>query len=146
MSFDDHANDDPFASRPKIPSVSWKDAPVNTVLTIEVEKPAETVKYGKWPDGNEKNNAVITGVIKRYTHDPSIEGETRSVWAAIPSSLFIAIRDAQRDAGGQRIGAKSILHLKVTGYTPVNGNMRRDFAGKHEPPAADAFSDDEIPF
>lgn len=138
--------EDPFASQPKVPSISWKGSEVGTFLTLELDKPAETVTYGKWPDGNDKKNAVATGTVKKFSLDPSIVGETRSLWALIPGSLFIAIRDAQRDAGGQRLAPGGLLHVKVTGETPTGkGNPRRDFAAKYEPPA-EPITDDEIPF
>lgn len=138
--------EDPFASQPKVPSVSWKGAPTGTVLTMQIDKPAETVTYGNWPDGKDKKHAVVTGTVLKYAHDPSIQGETRSVWATIPGSLFIAIRDAQRDAGGNRLAPGGKLHIKITGETPTGkGNPRRDFAAKYEPPT-EPVTDDEIPF
>lgn len=140
MSFDD-----PFASTPKVASISWKGAPAtDALLTLELEKAPEMVTYGKWPDGADKENVVVTGTVKKFTHNPQIVGETRSLWVPKGSRLFKAIASAQREAGGQRLNRGSVLHVKTAGETNIGGGkVAREWAAKHEPPAP--VADDETP-
>ena len=97
VSFD---NDDPFDKPDSRPSVSFKNAPIGATVTCIIDgKPNkvqarnyDTNKPDFWDDGNPKMT-VATDVL--------VNGEPMTLWAAIPSSMFSAIRDAQNEAGAK---------------------------------------------
>lgn len=112
---------DPFSGGESAPSLSFKDKPVGTVQTITVTDAAKLVQSrdlntdlpAVWPDGNPKMCAVINGDDE--------QGEPRSVWAAKPSALFTAIKDAQAAvAPDYRLKAGDTLAIKYTGEKPAS--------------------------
>lgn len=90
---------DPFASE-SAPSLSFKrakegDSYTGTVASLPVVMQQRNFEDGTaevWPDGNPKQ--VVTFKVE-------IDGEILSVWAKKPSSLFKALQEAQKDAGGR---------------------------------------------
>jgi len=139
---------DPFGSD-KAPAVSWKDAPVGTVVTMKVSGPAKLVQStdfktkepAKWPDGNPKMSVVINGTV---------DGEERSLWAPKPSALFAAIAEAQKAVGqngkAHRLREGDTLLVKFTGTKPTTGDPQKLFAAKIEvgtprPSGDDPFGD-----
>ena len=135
--------DDPFSGGVKVPSLSWKDAPVGTIFSCEVLEPAkllhsrnyETNQPDYWDppaNTNPKMSAVINVLVLAGPHSV---GEQRSIWAQRPSNLFAAIAQAQQDAGA-RIAPGGKLHLKFTGETPhqnKRNNPIKNYAAKYEP-------------
>jgi hypothetical protein len=112
---------DPFSGGESAPSLSFKDKPVGTVQTITVTDAAKLVQSrdlntdlpAVWPDGNPKMCAVINGDDE--------QGEPRSVWAAKPSALFTAIKEAQAAvAPDYRLKAGDTLAIKYTGEKPAS--------------------------
>ena len=136
--------DDPFASSPKIPSLSWKGLPVGAVFTLRIIEPAkllhsrnfETNLPDYWDD--EKTQPKMSAVINaEVMNGPHSVGEMRSIWAQKPSNLFAAIAEAQRVAG-VKIAEGGVLHVKFASETP-HENKRysaiKNYAAKYEPPA-----------
>ena len=92
---------DPFAGAQKVPSISFKDAPVGTVRSLLVSEYAtmaqstdfETGEPAYWPArGSEAPKPKMSAVLKGT--DPST-GEPLSLWAQIPSAMLKAVSDAQ---------------------------------------------------
>lgn len=136
---------DPFE---KVPSVSFAEAPVGTVVSGVVTQTAKLVQSrdymtgepATWPDGNPKMAAVL---------HLTVDGEERALWAGKPSALFNAIREAQQ-AVGSRIEVGDTVAVKFTGEKKDPDNPRKNpqklYAVKiTKAPKADAFAD-EAPF
>ena len=140
--------EDPLEGFDKRPAVSWKGAAVGTIKTLTVEsysRSAQTTVFGSnppklafWPgntpgeQGNPKM-AVVFDVLE--------EGEERSLWAPIPSSLKTALMKAQQEAG-QRIGPGGTLELKLTRQEDKGkGNPQNIFAARYTPPVAQPPAD-----
>jgi hypothetical protein len=114
---DDH---DPFAYD-KTPSLSWRDLPVGTIFTLEITDPAKALQSTNFETGEPafwdaeqtrpKMAAVLNGVVQDGPHSV---GEARSIWAQIPSNLFIALKEAQ-DAAGTRFTKGGILRIRFAG-------------------------------
>lgn len=149
---------DPF-SYEKIPALSWKDLPVGATFTLEILEPAKSLQSTNFatqqPDfwDAEKTRPKMAAVINVVVlAGPHSVGETRSVWAQIPSNLFIAIKDAQK-AVEARLAAGGILHLKFMGTKPhenKNFSPIKQFVAKYEPPATtpqqhDPFAEQATP-
>jgi hypothetical protein len=143
-------HDDPFSGGEKIPSLSWKDLPVGSMFVCEVLEPAKSLQSTNFetqlPDfwDAEKTRPKMAAVVNvRVLSGPHSVGEDRSIWAQIPSNLFIAIKEAQQVAG-TRIAAGGILHLKFIG-TKLHENKRyspiKQYAAKYEAPASSTQPD-----
>ena len=138
---------DPFAGGTSTPSVSWKDAPVGTVVEGIVIEPPELVQSRDfdtdepafWPASNgQPGNPKMAAVIKL-----SIDGEERAVWAVKPSAMFAAIADAIKHAGAP-IAVGGTLTMKYTGDKPNSNpkkNPAKQFACRYTPPAAPPAAD-----
>lgn len=143
---------DPFAGGDKAPAISFKDAPIGTVITVQVTdgpkrvqgKDFKTGDPAVWPDGNPKYSAVINGTV---------DGEPRSIWAQIPSDLFAKLKAGQQQLG-RSVRDGDTIAIKFTGEEPGSGNPKKVYAVKITPgvPAAAAAADpfassgDEAPF
>ena len=144
-------DDDPFAGGTKTPALSWKGLPIGSTFVLQVLEPAkllhsrnfETNQPDYWDE--EKTQPKMSAVVNvRVLDGPHSVGETRSVWAQKPSNLFMAIAQAQTEAGA-RIAPGGILRLRFSGETP-HENRRyspiKNYQAKYEAPAAsDAFAD-----
>lgn len=114
---------DPFAGGDSAPAVSWavrgpdgsySSVPVGTTVVMHVTDEARLVQSrnfddGKpkfWDDGNPQMSAVVVGTVN---------GETKSIWASKPSSMFTAIKTAQ-DVAGSRISKGGILTVRLEGF------------------------------
>lgn len=94
-------HEDPFATYDKLPSVSWKGAPIGAKVegkVIELPRMVQTrdPKTGAlmtWDDGNARMSIV--------THLEMKDGTQLALWCKKPSSMFAAIADAQKQAGKQ---------------------------------------------
>ena len=69
----------------------------------------------------------------------------RSIWAQIPSDLFIALKDAQKTAGAALLPGGT-LHLRLKGETPHKDAKKhpiKNYEAKYVPaaPGADVFAD-----
>ena len=140
MSNEWNTDPDPLAGGDKAPAVSFKNAPVGTVVVLNVTSTAKLVQQrdfesgelATWKDGNPRMAVVINGTV---------DGEEHSLWAPKPSAMFAALVEAQK-AAGQRIGPGGKLSVKYTGDKP-NDNPRlkaqRLYAAKYEAP--DPFAD-----
>src|SRR5262249_33848655 len=136
-----YESDDPFAGGQSHPSVSWKGAPVGTVVSgtvVDLPKEMrgrdyETGDPASWPNGD----PLMVVVVNIET----AEGP-RSLWAQRPSAMFAAIREAQKQAGA-RIALGGRLDIKYTGDLPNAKNPRlnpaKQFAVRYTPPANDPF-------
>lgn len=144
------SNDDPFSGGSKTPSLSWKGVPVGSVFTLKVLEPAKLLQSRNFdtnqPDywDPEKTQPKMSAVVNVHVvAGPHSVGEDRSIWAQKPSSLFVAIADAQRAAGAM-IAAGGTLHLKFDSETPHTNtryNAIKNYLAKYEPPAGqDAFA------
>lgn len=134
---------DPFASE-STPSVSFKGAPVGASFTlVVVEAPSvvqsrdfETGKPASWPDGNPKMS-VVTKVVNQAT------GETLSLWAAKPSSMFAALAEATK-ATGRPLEVGGTIVVTYTGDKPNDNprlNAQKLYSATYTPPApTDAFA------
>jgi hypothetical protein len=116
--------DDPFAGGEKVPSLSWKDLPVGSTFTLEILEAAKSLQSTNFESGQpdywdeEKTRPKMAAVINvRVLGGPHSVGEDRSIWAQIPSNMFIAIKEAQK-AADARIAPGGTLHLRFTGTKP----------------------------
>lgn len=141
---------DPLEGGDKAPAVSFNNAPVGTVVCLEVTSQAklvqsrnyETGELDYWPGnvpgqpGNPKMAVVINGTVN---------GEERSLWATKPSSMLAALQAAQKQAG-QRIGPGGKLWVKFDHETPhptnPKLNAKKEYVAKYEPPDALASAPD----
>jgi hypothetical protein len=145
MSFDD-----PFAEGQKTPAVSLKDVPVGGEVKLHVTGPARKVQSREFETGQlaywdeARTQPKYSAVLP-----VQLNGEDRALWAQMPSALFAAISAAQAQAG-QRIDDGGTLTLKRLPDTPNAKNPRlhpqKQWVAKYEPPAVDAFGDDQPPF
>jgi len=142
---------DPLLGAEKRPAVSFKDLPVGTVKELEVEsysREAQTTVFGSnppklafWPGNSpgEQGNPKMAAVF-----DVLENGEPKSLWAPIPSSLRTALAKAQGDAGA-RIGPGGKLFVKlVEKKESGKGNPQSIFAAKYEPGAPPAPKNDPV--
>lgn len=138
---------DPFAGGEKHPAVSFKGAPVGTVVrgrVVEAPKAVQSRNFESgepdfWPDGNPKMSVVTI---------LDIAGEKKGLWAPQPSALFAAIKAAIEAAGGTPIEEGGELAVKYVGEKPNEKNPRLNpqklYEARYTPPAAkDPF--DEAP-
>ena len=137
--------DDPF-DKVSIPSLSFKDVPMKTVVQFHVAKYPEMVQGRDFDSGEAKwwpanadgtRNPVMCAVITG-----TVNGEERAIWARKPSSMFSAIMKAQKDSG-QRIAPGSLLSLVQTGEEPNKDRKKaaqKIYAAKHEPNAVPVAS------
>lgn len=153
--------DDVFAGGDKAPALSFKNAPVGTTYTgtiVEEPKLLQTNDFNTgdpafWPGKNgQPGNPKMAAVINL-----EVDGEPRSVWATKPSALFVALVDAQKQAGA-RFEIGGTLAIKFTGEKEhtdpekIRKNLppQKLYAAKYTPPApapaADPFGDDAPPF
>lgn len=140
--------DDPFANADKVPSISFKNAPIGTIYegTItEAPKLIQSRDYQTgdpafWPAKPGETPQPKMSVVIRLRMD---DGEERSLWAQKPSSMFAAIAQARKDAGkGLEVGGR--LAIKFDHETPHTDpeKIRKDYApikeyvARYTPPAA----------
>lgn len=119
--------DDPFSRDGGHPAISWatrdetgsiRNLPVGTRqggTVIELPKKLQARDYDTkqpdvWPDGNPKMTVV--------TVLDCPDGTKRGLWAAIPSSMFTAIRDAIAATGGTPIALGDQLWATISQYKP----------------------------
>lgn len=131
-------------------AVSWKNVQVGERVRLRVDSAASLVQSRDFdsgepafwppnPDGtrNPKMSAVI---------DVTQDGKEKSLWAAKPSSLFAAIRDAQK-AAGALVAPGGILEIWITERKPNAKNPRLNaqniFAATYTP--GDPFADSATP-
>lgn len=145
---------DPLEGGVRIPSLSWKALPVGTVFTCEVLEPAKLLQSRDYESNQPKfwdeakTQPVMAAVINvRVTAGPHSVGEDRSIWAQKPSSLFVALADAQK-AAGVRIARGGVLQLRFAAETPhtnPRNNPIKNYQARYTPPVAspdhDAFAD-----
>jgi hypothetical protein len=127
---------EPFGESEGRPSVSFKDAPIGTVVVCTVESAPkmvqarhfETGQPDFWPDGNPKQTAVV---------DVTVDGEERSLWAPKPSAMYKAITDAVK-AAGQQLAPGGKLSIRFSGEKPNDNprlNAQKLYQAHYEPPA-----------
>lgn len=145
-------DDDPFEGGIKVPSLSWRDLPVGSTFVLDVLEPAkllqsrdfDTSEPAFWDPPTNSQPKMSAVVNTRVRSGPHSVGEDRSVWAAKPSSLFVAIANAQREAG-QKIQPGGVLRLRFSGEKPHENkrfNAIKQYEAKYEPPAgSDAFAE-----
>lgn len=93
-------NDQDLFGSESAPSLSFKKVPeghsytgkVASLPVIMQQRNFDSGELEVWKDGNPKQ--VVTFKV-------DIDGEVFSVWAKKPSSLFKAIQEAQKEAGGR---------------------------------------------
>lgn len=145
--------DDPFAGADKVPSISFKDAPVGTTyegVVTEAPKLVQSRDFNTgepafWPaKPGEAPNPKMSVVIRLLLEG----GEERSLWAQKPSAMFAAIGEAQKQAG-QRIDVGGTLAVKFTGEKAhtdpekIRKNLpaQKLYAARYTPPAAKPAED-----
>lgn len=147
---------DPFEGNEKVPSLSWRDLPPNSTFTLEVLEPAKKLQSTNFDTGKpdfwdeDKTQPKWAAVINVLVLEgPHSVGEQRSIWAQIPSNMFITIKEAQK-AADAKIDTGGVLHLKFTGTIPHKDkkmNPIKQYVAKYVPPkptSPDAF-DEEFP-
>lgn len=116
--------DDPFAGGEKVPSLSWKDLPVGSIFTLEVLEPAKSLQSTNFESGQpdywdeDKTRPKMAAVLNvKVLAGPHSVGEKRSIWAQIPSNLFIALKEAQSKAEA-RFAPGGLLEIRFAGTKP----------------------------
>src|SRR5262245_38603135 len=112
---------DPFYGGEKVPSLSWRDLPIGSMFTLEILEEAKALQGRNFEDqelaywDDEKKRPVMNAVINVLVKDgPHSIGEQRSIWAQIPSNIFIALKEAQKEAGSKFLPGGQLL-LKFIG-------------------------------
>lgn len=142
---------DPFLDGgDKSPAISFKNAPLGTVITVQVTdgpKKIQGKEFGTdnpavWrnKDGSTspKYSAVINGTV---------DGEPRSIWATIPSDLFAKLKTAQAELG-RSVRDGDTIAIKLIAEEPTAGSPKKVYAVRITPgspkPAvgSDPFSSD----
>jgi hypothetical protein len=141
---------DPFSGGEKLPSLSWKGLPIGSTFTLEVLEPAKALQSTNFETGEldfwdaEKQRPKMAAVLNVHViQGPHSIGEDRSIWAQIPSNLFIALKEAQK-AADARFGPGGTLHLRFTGEEPHKNprfNAIKQYQAKYEPPTESAQAD-----
>lgn len=152
---------DPFEGGEKVPSIGWQvsrgvDYPIGTKYRIELDespKKLQSRNYDTnepdwWDDAKTqpKMSAVLTGTV---VAGPQGVGERRSVWANIPSNLFVGLKDAQK---AEKFRKGSFVEIEFTGTEPAKNdpqgkkNPVKLFKVTHEPATAFGSSAAEPPF
>lgn len=128
---------DPFfeSASEKSPAISFKGAPKGTVITVQVTEPPKKIQGKEFGTDNlavwrnkdgttsPKYSAVINGTV---------DGEPRSIWATIPSDLFIKLRDAQKELG-RSVRAGDTIAIKLVNEVPTSGSPKKIYAVKITP-------------
>jgi hypothetical protein len=138
---------DPFSGGEKVPSLSWKDLPIGSTFSLEVLEAAKPLQSRNFESGEldywdaERQRPKMAAVVNvRVLQGPHSVGEDRSIWAQIPSNMFVAIKEAQKTADA-RLTPGGKLHLRFTGTIP-HENKRyspiKQYEAKYEPPVAPA--------
>ncbi len=129
---------DPFAGGESHPSLSFKDAPFGTTYqgtvvelpTLMQGRDFDTGDPAVWSDGNPK--MVVCTTL-------DIGGDKWNLWAAKPSSMFSAIKDAQA-AAGMQIAVGGILRVTYTHDEPNGKNPKlnpaKQYTAVYTPPNA----------
>jgi hypothetical protein len=145
---------DPFSGGEKTPSLSWKGLPVGATFSLEVLEAAKPLQSRNFESGEldywdtEHKQPKMAAVVNvRVLAGPHSVGEERSIWAQIPSNMFIAIKEAQKTADA-RLAAGGKLHLRFAGEKP-HDNKRyspiKQYEAKYEPPTTDPFAQPQAP-
>jgi hypothetical protein len=137
-------SNDPFYGGEKIPSLSWKDLPTGSVFTLTVTEAAKSLQSRNYESGDldfwddakqQPKMAAVVNVL--VVAGPHSVGEERSIWAQIPSNLFVALKEAQKTAGA-RLLPGGTLHLRLAGEKPHDNkrfNPIKQYEAKYVPPA-----------
>jgi hypothetical protein len=143
--------DDPFYGGEKVPSLSWRDLPVNSLFTLEILEEAKQLQSRDFESGElaywdaEKKRPVMSAVVNVQVKDgPHSKGEERSIWAQIPSNMFSALKEAQKAAGVKFLPGGTLL-LKFVGTEPHKNprfNPIKQYAAKYTPPVQGASQPD----
>jgi hypothetical protein len=152
---------DPFEGGEKVPSITWQisrgnDYPVGTKYTIELDeapKKLQSRNYDTnepdwWDDAKTqpKMSAVLTGMVLA---GPQGTGEKRSVWANIPSNLFVGLKEAQT---AEKFKKGSKVTIELVGTEPAKNDPQNKknpvklFKVTHEPVTAFGGTDAAPPF
>lgn len=140
--------DDPFGGGRKTPSLSWKNLPIGSEFTLEIQEPARLLQSRNydsnqldyWDDAKTQPRMAAVLNVKVLAGSHSV-GELRSVWAQKPSSLFVAIADAQK-VSQSRIDVGGILRLRFVSqkvHEDKKKNPIKQYAAHYTPPVLDAF-------
>jgi hypothetical protein len=137
--------DDPFYGGEKVPSLSWRDLPEGSTFTLEIVEPAKSLQSRDFATGElafwdaEKTRPVMSAVLNVQVLDgPHSPGELRSIWAQIPSNMFIALKDAQKEAQAP-FAPGGRLQVRYTGSVPHDNphfNAIKQYVAKYTPPPA----------
>ena len=126
------------------PSLSFKDMPIGTTYRgVITRMPDDLVQMRDfesgaprtWPDGNKVMGCVIL---------LEVDGELRSLWATKPSSMWRALVNAQKEAGGAPMQEGGILYVRFLREEPHKNprlNAQKIYVAKYEPPAPTAAKD-----
>lgn len=135
--------DDPFYGGERIPSLSWNNLPVESTFTVRILEEAKslqsqefgtnTLRY--WND--DKARPMMCAVLNvEVLAGPHSVGEHRSIWARIPSNLFVALKKAQEDAGCKFL-PDGMLHVRYVGEKQGENKAfhpTKQYIAKYEPP------------
>lgn len=136
---------DPFSGGEKVPSLSWRDLPVGSTFTLEILEEAKALQSRDYETNEpafwdpEHKRPVMSAVLNVCVQaGPHSVGEERSIWAQIPSNLFVALKEAQKVAEA-KFAPGGILHLKFAGTVPHENKKYspiKQYQAKYEPPVA----------
>lgn len=144
------SSNDPFAIYDKTPAFSFAGQGKGYKVTLRVLEAAKLVQ-GKdfdtnqpavWKNKDGSTSPKMSAVIK-VEH----EGQSYSLWAIKPSSLFVAIGTAQREAG-QQIAPGGELTIEIVDEVPSKrkgGQAKKEYGATYAP--KDAFeSSGDVPY
>lgn len=141
---------DPFLEGDKAPAISFKDAPIGTVITVQATDGPKKVQGKDFKTGGPavwQNKDGSTSPQYSAVINGTVDGEPRSIWATIPSDLFAKLKAAQQQLG-RSVRDGDTVAIKFTGEEPGSGNPKKVYAVKITPgtpkaaAATDPFSGD----
>lgn len=149
---------DPFYGGERIPSLSWDKLPIGATFTVRINEPAKLLQSAEFGTGalkfwdTERTRPVMCAVLNvTVVLGPHSVDEERSIWAQIPSNLFLALKEAQKQADCKFLPGGT-LHLRFVGEQPhkTKGfNAIKQYQARYIPPVQtqgpDPFVNGEAP-
>lgn len=124
---------DPFLeSGEKTPAISFKNAPIGTVITVQVTDSPKKIQGKEFGTENPavwRNKDGTTSPKYSAVINGTVDGEPRSIWATIPSDLFAKLKAAQTELG-RSVRDGDTIAIKLTGEEPTTGSPKKVYAVK----------------
>jgi len=139
---------DPLQGYDKTPSVSFKNKDKGYLVRLFVMEGAKLVQSRDFQTGQPavwKNKDGSTSPKMAVVIKVEHEGQTKSLWATQPSSLFAALRHAQQQAGS-RIAPGGVLKVWIDDVVETKGKDKKEYGAEYIPADVLASASEEVPY